>query len=124
MNRMSSRITMFTLALTIVSGPTAASAQLSGVLGGALPDVASVGAGNAAGVLSYCVKNKLTNATNASSVLGKLTGKPGVKESSGFSLGQSGTLQTDKSTLSLGSLKGKVKSKLCDMVLDHATSLI
>lgn len=116
-------------ALTIImlASATASSAQLSGLggmLGGALPNVASVGAGNAAGVLSYCVKNKLVNATSASSILGKLTGKPGVKESSGFKLGQAGTIQTDKNALSLGSLKAKAKNKVCDLVLNHASGLI
>ncbi|NWK95665.1 DUF2501 domain-containing protein [Sphingobium lactosutens] len=115
------------LTLAILSGATASSAQLSnlgGLMGGALPNIASVGAGNAAGVLSYCVKNKLVNATSASSVLGKLTGKPGVAESSGFKLGQSGTIQTDQNVLSIGGLKAKAKSKLCDLVLSHATSLL
>lgn len=117
-------------ALTILAltGATASSAQLSGglggLMGGMLPNIASVGAGNAAGVLSYCVKNKLVNATSASSILGKLTGKPGVKESSGFKLGQDGTIKTDKSALSLDSLKSKAKTKACDLVLNHASSLI
>jgi hypothetical protein len=124
MIRISVHVPLMLLALT---GATASSAQLpdlGGVLGGALPNIGSVGAGNAAGVLSYCVKNKLVNATSASSVLGKLTGQPGVKESSGFKLGQDGTIQTDGSALSLGGLKAKAKTRLCDMVLSHATSLI
>lgn len=115
------------LMFVMLAGATASSAQLSnlgGLMGGALPNIASVGAGNAAGVLSYCVKNKLVNATSASSVLGKLTGKPGVTESSGFKLGQSGTIQTDQNALSIGGLKAKAKSKLCDLVLSHATSLL
>ncbi|MCI4589760.1 DUF2501 domain-containing protein [Sphingobium sp. BYY-5] len=121
--------TPFRVALTLLllTGATASSAQLpnlGGLLGGGLPNIASVGAGNAAGVLSYCVKNKLVNATSASSVLGKLTGKPGVKESSGFKLGQNGTLQSDENSFSLGSLKAKAKTKACDLVLNHATSLL
>ncbi len=124
MIRTSFRMILTALAL---AGATVAPAQFSGLgsaLGGILPNVASTGAGNAAGVLSYCVKNKLVNATSASAILGKLTGKPGVKQSSGFSLGQAGTLKTDKSSLSLNGLKGKVKTKVCDMVLSHAGSLI
>lgn len=115
------------LTLMILTGASTSSAQLpdlGGLMGGALPNIASMGAGNAAGVLSYCVKNKLVNATSATSVLGKLTGKPGVKESSGFKLGQAGTIKTDKNALSLDSLKAKAKTKACDMVLSHATSLI
>jgi hypothetical protein len=115
------------LTLAILTGASASSAQLSGLggmLGGGLPNIASVGAGNAAGVLSYCMKNKLVNATSASSILGKLTGKPGVKESSGFKLGQQGTIKTDGSAFSLGGLKAKAKTRACDMVLNHATSLL
>ena len=95
------------LAIALLAGAGASSAQLGnlgGLLGGAMPDIASVGAGNAAGVLSYCVKNKLVNATGASSILGKLTGKPGVKESSGFKLGQTGTIQGDGGALPIAGL--------------------
>ena len=115
------------LTLAMLTGASASSAQLSGLggmLGGGLPNIASVGAGNAAGVLSYCLKNKLVNATSASSVLGKLTGKPGLKESSGFKLGQDGTIKTDGSAFSLGGLKAKAKTRACDLVLSHATSLL
>ena len=116
-----------TLSIALLAGAGASSAQLGnlgGLLGGAIPNIASVGAGNAAGVLSYCVKNKLVNATSASSILGKLTGKPGVKESSGFRLGQSGTIQGDGGALPIAGLKEKVKTKACDVVLRHAGSLI
>ena len=115
------------LTIALLAGAGASSAQLGnlgGLLGGAMPDIASVGAGNAAGVLSYCVKNKLVNATGASSILGKLTGKPGVKESSGFKLGQTGTIQGDGGALPIAGLKDKVKTKACDLVLRHAGSLI
>ncbi len=116
------------LAVALLTGATASTAQLGGglggLLGGAMPNIASVGAGNAAGVLSYCVKNKLVNATSASSILGKLTGKPGVTESNGFKLGQQGTIKTDNSALSLSALKSKAKTKACDLVLNHAGSLL
>ena len=110
--------------LAMTATPSSAQLDLGGLMGGALPNIASVGAGNAAGVLSYCVKNKLVNATSASSILGKLTGKPGVTESSGFKLGQTGTIQTDKSAFSLGGLKAKAKTKACDMVLNRANLLL
>jgi hypothetical protein len=128
MNRISYRTAIAALALV---GAAPAPAQLSdlaggagGLLGGVLPNIGSTTAGNAAGVLSYCMKNKLLRATNANSVLGQLTGKPGVKESKGFSLGRTGTLQMEDSTLPLAGLKSKVKAKVCDLVLNHATSLL
>lgn len=118
------RTMIATMALLSSTASVAQLGDIGGILGGALPNVASAGAGNAAGVLSYCVKNKLVNATSASSVLGKLTGKPGVKDSTGFQLGQTGTLKSDQGALPIASLKGKVKNKLCDMVLRHATTLL
>ncbi|WP_150290724.1 DUF2501 domain-containing protein [Sphingobium estronivorans] len=131
MHRMTRRAAITALAFTSASLALPSSAQLpdlsgkaGGLLGGMLPNLATTGAGNAAGMLSYCVKNKLVNAASATSVLGKLTGKQGVKESSGYSLGQKGVLQTQDNRLSVANLKGKVKSKLCGMVLSHAASLL
>ncbi|WP_253716852.1 DUF2501 domain-containing protein [Sphingomonas sp. AP4-R1] len=102
-----------------------ASAQLpSGLLGGMLPNVASTSAGNAAGLLSFCVKNKLLGGQDASSVIGSLTGQPGVTTSKDFAQGQAGVVQTGNgSGLSLANLKGQMKTKLCDMVLQHGKSL-
>ena len=119
------------VAAIVLTLATSAPAQLpnlsggaGGLLGGALPNIGSIGAGNAAGVLTYCMKNKLLGGANANSVLGRLTGKPGVKTSNGFALGRTGTIETKGSQLSLGSLKGKMKSKMCDLVLSHAGSLL
>lgn len=98
---------------------------LGGLLGGALPDIGSVGASNAAGVLSYCVENKLLRSTSgAAGVLGKLTGQEDVAQSDAFKLGQSGTIESDGGQFSLDSLKGKVKNSLCDMVLKHARTFL
>jgi hypothetical protein len=109
-----------------------ASAQLPSLSGGAgllkgggLPGVGSASMGNAAGVLSYCIKNKLLGGGgDASSVLGKLTGDKAVPASPDYSQGAAGLLQTGKtSTFSLDSVTGGLKSKLCDMVLQRGKSL-
>ena len=97
---------------------------LANMLGGGLPNVASTGAGNAAGVLGYCVKNNVLSGANAASVLGSLTGKTGVATSPAYAAGQSGTLQTGNSTLSLATMKGQVKTKVCDLVLKRAKSFL
>lgn len=98
---------------------------LPGVAGSALPSVASVGIGNAAGVLGYCVKQKLlASTTNASSVLGRLTGKPNVTTSPGYTAGQTGVLQTGSSNFSLGSIGNSLKTQLCNQVLSRATSFL
>lgn len=43
---------------------------LAGALGGVLPRVGSIGAGNAAGLLGYCLKNNLLGATGATGATG------------------------------------------------------
>lgn len=102
------------------------SGGIGSLLGGALPSVGRTGAGNAAGVLGYCVKNKLVGDGQASaqSVIGKLTGQKGVADSPEYTAGQSGQLQTGTGMLSLNNLKGKVKTKVCDMVLSRAKSFL
>ncbi len=97
---------------------------LSGLGGGMLPNVSSVGASNAAGLLGYCVKRKLLGGTDASSVLGKLTGQQSVTTSKDYAAGQAGQLVTGNGTVSLDSMKDNVKGKVCSMVLDHAQSFV
>lgn len=111
-------------AQTLPGNSSSWSSGLNSMLGGAVPSLGKTGVGNAAGVLGYCVKNKLTNATSAQSVLGKLTGQPGVTDSPGYTAGQSGQLQTGSGMLSLNNLKTQVKTKACDAVLKHATSFL
>lgn len=97
---------------------------LGSVLGGGLPDVGGVGAGNAAGLIGYCVKNKYLSGAGATSVLGKLTGQPGITDSPEYADGQNGLLKSGDQQFSLSSVKGQVKTKLCDMVLKQGSSLI
>jgi hypothetical protein len=93
----------------------------AGLLGGG---VSQIGAGNAAGLLGYCVKRKYLGGGDARSILGKLTGKPGVLGSKGYAAGQDGKLVTKQGTFSLDGVKDKVKGKVCDMVLDHAQGFV
>ncbi len=122
------RLALSLAALTLAAG-TAARAQLPsmgalGGMGGLAPDVSSVGAGNAAGVIGYCVKNKyLGEGSMAGSVMSRLKGQ-GATQNPGYAAGQGGMLQMGGgSTFSMDSLKGKIKTKVCDMVLTHAQSL-
>lgn len=116
--------------LATIPGMSTAYAQIPGIPGGAsgamgLPDVSSIGAGNAAGVLGYCLKNKFLGGGDAGSVLGRLTGKPEVKSSKDYSAGESGNLLSGNgSSFSLSSAPKQVKSKLCGMVLKQARSFI
>ena len=120
---------------------------LGGLLGGALPNVGSVGAGNAAGLLGYCLKNNLLGqggmlggltgtprstgtqatpqATGAQSVLQRLTGRRDVQTSPGYAAGQAGQVQAGNGqTLSLGNLGGQVKTQMCNVVLKRAKAFL
>lgn len=112
---------------------SAAAQNLGSLMGGGVPGIGSAGVGNAAGLLGYCVKNKLTGGAVAQSVLGKLTGKPEVAQSPGYKegllgnvLGSSAATGTTQQqpAFSLNSLKGQVKTKACDMVLKRAGSFL
>ncbi|WIA55240.1 DUF2501 domain-containing protein [Sphingobium sp. WTD-1] len=89
-----------------------------------LPSIVGMGAENAAGVLGYCVKNRLVDATSANAMLDKLNKKPGVKGSGAFKSGESGIIHAGKKDISLGSLKGDAKGKMCSMVLKQSASLL
>jgi hypothetical protein len=118
---------------------------LGGLLGGGLPNVGSVGAGNAAGLLGYCLKNRLLGqggmlggltgsqtgtqatpqASGAQSILQQLTGRRDVQTSPGYAAGQVGQVQAGNGqTLSLGNLGGQVKTQLCNVVLKRAKAFL
>jgi hypothetical protein len=97
---------------------------LGGLLGGALPGVSKVGAGNAAGVIGYCIKNNYLSQANAGSVLSRLTGRQAVTTSPGYTAGQSGVLQAGDQALPLADLKGQVRTKLCNLVLKRGASFL
>jgi Protein of unknown function (DUF2501) len=118
-------------------------AQLSGVLGsgqggagnalgglsGGLPSVTQAGPANTAGVLQYCIQNNYLNGGIAGSAKDALLGKvPSASQSSDFQSGSSGLLQTGNGQSfnlgDTGSIKSQLTQKLCDMVLQHAKSLL
>lgn len=142
--------TLFAAAL-LAASPGAATAQfkLPGGLGGAIPGVGTAGIGNAAGLLGYCLKNRLlgagtaagippgpatpatpaagagAGAAGAAALLGRLTGRSGVTQSPGFALGQQGQVQqSGGGTLSLGALPARVKTQACNLVLQRAGSFL
>jgi len=117
----------------------AASAQDLGALkdaaGGGMDmsSLASGSAGNAAGVIEYCIKNNYLSGDAASSMKDKLIGKIGgedkAKEDPGYLDGAKGMLTGgDGKSMNLaddpGGLKKKVTEKACGAVLDHAQSLL
>ena len=90
-----------------------------------LPNVSSISPGNAAGVLGYCMKNKVLSGGNASSVIDGLKKKPGVTSSSGYSAGQAGNILTGNGQkFSLSQAPNQLKSQACNAVLKQAPKLL
>jgi hypothetical protein len=121
---------------------TAASSQNLGALKDAaggmdVSSLASGSAGNAAGVIEYCMKNNFLG-DDASGVrdqlLGKLGGEEKAKADPGYEEGIKGMLAgtdgkaTDLSSLgdgaALGDIKGKLTKQACSAVLDNSKSLL
>ena len=119
------------------SGGSSSSTGLAGALGGGASALPSLGgltsagtASNAAGVITYCMKNNYLNADKAAQVKDQLMGKMGLGQKEepkdeGFLSGASGMI-TDKDgkSFSLDKVKGNLKEKACDLVLDNAKSLL
>ena len=111
---------------------------LSGALGGggdsaALSAMGLSGSGtasNAAGVITYCMKNNYLNADKAAAVKDQLLGKMGLGQKEepkdeGFLSGATGMITgKDGKSFSLDKVKGNLKEKACDLVLDNAKSLL
>jgi len=103
-----------------------------GALGNlSMPAISGDMAGNAAGVLQYCVQRKYLSADAVSSVKDKLMSKYGLgtpqqaEQSSDYKSGVMGLLKGDGGkSFNLDSVSGKLKDKACDYVLDNATKLV
>ncbi|HEY7872667.1 MAG TPA: DUF2501 domain-containing protein [Rudaea sp.] len=142
----------FVLASSLACGgfcATAFAGGLGDMAGGALgggdmSSLASGSAGNAAGVIEYCVKNNYLGGDAASSMKDKLMGKAGLgsdNKDEGYASGAGGLVKTsdgksvDLSKLGggaggmagmggMGDMKSKLTKKACGAVLDHAKSLL
>ena len=96
-----------------------------GMMGQMLPSLSSSSTSNVAGVLNYCVQNNIIQGSSATSTLSALTGKSGVTSSSGYQAGEQGDIQSGSSnSFSLSSVDQQVKTKACNLVLQHAQSLL
>ena len=87
-------------------------------------------ASNAAGVITYCMKNNYLNADKAAQVKDQLLGKLGLGQKeepkdTGYQNGLMGMVTgADGKSFSLDKVKSSVKEKACDFVLNNAKSLI
>lgn len=110
--------------------------QLKGMLGGtgssagglSVPSVSQASPGNLAGVLQYCIKNKMLGGADASSVSSSLLNRAGGQnQDSGYQSGRSGLLGTGNGqsfSLEGGGIKQQVTQKVCDLVLQRGKSLL
>jgi Protein of unknown function (DUF2501) len=112
--------------------PGSVSKPLGGLSGGAgglagqmLPSLSSASTGNVAGILSYCIQNNNLQGGAATTTLDALTHKNGVTSSSAYAAGQQGQIETGGgNSFSLSGVQQQVKTKVCDMVLERAKSLL
>lgn len=136
--------TLFAVLITIGTGLcTTAIAQDLGALkkavgGTDFSSLASGSAGNAAGVVEYCVKNNYLGGDAATSLKDKLLGKVNGDDATeadkaDYAEGAKGLVKTgDGQSVDLGKiggdqlggLKDKVTKKACASILDHAKSLL
>lgn len=132
---MKSNVMLLILSVAIAGAAGTAVAQdmgsLKGLAGGLDPSkLASGSAGNAAGVVEYCMKNNFLGGDAGGikdQLMGKVTGG-GEKEKTDYADGAKGLLKTgDGKSVDigqLGSMKQSVTKKACASVLDHAKSLL
>ena len=108
-------------------GATGALGNLGGL--GSISSLTSSSAGNAAGVIEFCMKNNYLNADAATSaVKDKLLGSvSGGTSDSGYSDGSRGVLSTGggkKMDLSASGLKAEVTKQVCDKILAQGKSML
>ena len=118
-------------------GSSSALGGLGGLAGGADASALGLGGltssgtvGNAAGVITYCMKNNYLNADKAAQVKDQLLGKMGLgpkeePKDTGYQNGLGGLITgSNGQSFSLDKIKGDVKEKACDFVLNNAKSLL
>ena len=110
--------------------------SLTGLLNGGSQSLTSSSMNNAAGIMSYCAKQKLASVTNTENVKNQVLDKLGLstpekqKEDTSYLNGLQGLLsnkdgqQLNLNTLGSSPLAEKVKTKACDLVLKQGVSFL
>ena len=112
-----------------LGGGSSSGGSAAGMLGGlGLPSMGAGTAGNAAGVVQYCIKNKYLGG-GASGVKDSLLRKAGLggkeEKDPGYQSGLSGMLSgSDGKSFDMSKVQSSLKEKACDYVLDNAKSLL
>lgn len=106
-------------------------AGIPGVPGLSLPGMSADTAGNAAGVLQYCVKRKYLGGDAVASLGNKLLASQGLsapakaQKDPGYQSGLKGVLQgSDGKSFSFDSVPDSIKDQACDLVLKNASALV
>lgn len=86
----------------------------------ALPDVASISPGNAAGVIEYCRKHNLVSLSVSDMVLSKIAANPDVAKSPDYAAGAAGNIVTGGKSYALGQATPYLQSQGCDRVMRQA----
>jgi hypothetical protein len=90
-----------------------------------LPNMSLISPGNAAGVLGYCVENKVLGGSSATSTLGGLMKKPNIATSDGYLAGKNGTiLPGNGQKFALNKVPSQLKSQACNQVLKQAPKFL
>ena len=120
-------------AAALVFATNASSQNLGAVTGGMdLSSLSSGNAGNAAGILQFCISNNYLTGNAATSMKDRLVSKIGgadaAQQDSGYVDGAKGMLTgRDGQSVDItrmGSLESNLTQKACGAVLDHASSLL
>ncbi|MCZ3384535.1 DUF2501 domain-containing protein [Kosakonia sp. SOY2] len=109
--------------------------SLTGLLNGGNQALSADTMNNAAGVMSWCVKNKLSSLTNTENVKNQVLDKLGLgaaqqKQDTNYLEGIQGMLNTKNgeqlnlSNIGSTPLAEKVKSKACDIVLKQGVNFL
>lgn len=117
------------------SGSSMSLSSLTSLLSGDGQALSADNMNNAAGILQYCAKQKLTSVTNAENVKNQVLDKLGLgateqKKDTNYLDGIQGMLnaqngqQLDLNTIGNSSLAQKVKTKACDLVLKQGMSFL
>lgn len=135
LNDLSSAASQIAGGSTSQSGGTSLS-TLSSLLNGGSQSLSASSMNNAAGIMSYCAKEKLTSVANVDNVKNQVLDKLGLntpaeqKQDTGYMEGIEGLLnakngqKVDLDSLGNSELGKKVKAKTCDFVLKQGASFI
>ena len=123
-------------AAALVFATNASSQDLGALQNGAggmnLGSLASGSAGNAAGILQFCIGNNYLTGSAATSMkdrlIGKIGGADAAQQDTGYTSGTQGNLiGSDGKSLDItkmGSLESNLTQQACSAVLNHASSLL